>query len=275
MAASLSLFKGTHLIGARASPPPARRASCDPTLLARSALKVPAAPLRPQAGTAVGMPALFSWWSSSLLGVPYARGSNVETFHSRGCAPFERWQTVAPSLLPSLDCKPLLSSVCCAPAGVGEAAIARDPLVRHDIRTVRKVLGRSVRWHAGHGGTRRDHLGDEGRQLLYRAVQLYDGSSPTDKWLARLMTLALGKKIGQGVVRRACKHMGLSRHGVTVLYSECDPSPPPFCFYRVSGLARPLATQPSFLPATDVPSHPPSLRAGAPPRSSPCSSAPS
>jgi len=85
-----------------------------------------------------------------------------------------------------------------------------------DWRTVRNVLFGSGA--AAHGGARRDHLGDEGRELYERLVAV--NPRATDQWCARVLTKCLGKRISVSVVRTAMKRLGYGRKGITYLYSE-------------------------------------------------------
>lgn len=99
----------------------------------------------------------------------------------------------------------------------GESFAAIGRATQHDWRTVRDVLLGSGRHH-GHGGRRRDVLGDRGRELLYKLIRL--APKGRSRWYARCMSKMLKKMVKPGVITNAWLNFRFSRHAMTVLYSE-------------------------------------------------------
>jgi hypothetical protein len=172
-------------------------------------------------------------------------GASVRVTDPRGVAEMHRLrdgETLSSALLPSpplalAGTRPRTHANACVAVGLGVAEIARHPSVRHDPRTVAKVLGRGVLKTSAHGGTRRDILGDDGRVLLSKLVRLFPQTS--DKWRASAMSKVLQKDVRVGVVRSACQRLGFTSHRATVLYTECAADCASLTVMAVLGLAAP------------------------------------
>ena len=130
--------------------------------------------------------------------------------------------------------------------------------MRHDPRTVAKVLGRGLHKNGvnknTHGGTRRDILGDDGRLLLFKLVKLFPQTS--DKWRAYAMSRVLRKEVRIGVVRSACKRLDLTSHKATVLYSECAAGRASHCEGRACSCSPTALVGPCPCPCPCPASHP-------------------
>ena len=121
---------------------------------------------------------------------------------------------------PRLHAAPRLDAAPPRPtAGKTLKEIAR--IVRHSPSTCMKALAR----HAleierpQQGGARKDELGDEGRRLLRRAVEMHP-RLPDAKY-AEIVSTALERPIGVGVVRGALEKMRLRRKKLFHIYAEC------------------------------------------------------
>ena len=193
----------------------------DPSTPTRDRLILPPAPPLPEPPrSAAATPTAFTWCTSASRGITYAVGVSVARSDPQAVERmrplYDGAYSPTPLPTPPIRARPCVCACCGVSGGESFAAIGRA--TQHDWRTVRDVLLGSGRHH-GHGGRRRDVLGDRGRELLYKLIRL--APKGRSRWYARCMSKMLKKMVKPGVITNAWLNFRFSRHAMTVLYSEC------------------------------------------------------